>query len=89
VRENIAFALKRGRLSASDVARRVHQMAQLVDIESILDRYPNSISGGQQQRRRWRGRWCATPIFYVLDEPMGQLGAAIARRIARPAEAPA
>src|ERR1700691_908107 len=50
VRENIAFALKRGRLSASDVARRGQQIAALVEIESILDRYPSSISRGQQQR---------------------------------------
>jgi multiple sugar transport system ATP-binding protein len=73
VRENIAFALKRGRLSASDVARRVHQMAQLVDIESILDRYPNSISGGQQQRASLARALVRDADLYVLDEPMGQL----------------
>jgi multiple sugar transport system ATP-binding protein len=73
VRENIAFALKRGRLSAGDVARRVHQMAQLVDIESILDRYPNSISGGQQQRASLARALVRDADLYVLDEPMGQL----------------
>jgi multiple sugar transport system ATP-binding protein len=73
VRENIAFALKRGRLSAGDVARRVHEMAQLVDIESILDRYPNSISGGQQQRASLARALVRDADLYVLDEPMGQL----------------
>jgi multiple sugar transport system ATP-binding protein len=73
VRENIAFALKRGRLSAGDVARRVQQMAQLVDIESILDRYPNSISGGQQQRASLARALVRDADLYVLDEPMGQL----------------
>jgi multiple sugar transport system ATP-binding protein len=73
VRENIAFALKRGRLSASDVARRVQQMAALVEIESILDRYPNSISGGQQQRASLARALVRDADLYVLDEPMGQL----------------
>jgi multiple sugar transport system ATP-binding protein len=73
VRENIAFALKRGRLSAGDVARRVQQMAQLVDIESILDRYPNSISGGQHQRASLARALVRDADLYVLDEPMGQL----------------
>jgi len=73
VRENIAFALKRGRLSASDVARRVQQMAQLVEIESILDRYPNSISGGQQQRASLARALVRDADLYALDEPMGQL----------------
>jgi multiple sugar transport system ATP-binding protein len=73
VRENIAFALKRGRLSSADVARRVQQMAALVEIESILDRYPNSISGGQQQRASLARALVRDADLYVLDEPMGQL----------------
>jgi multiple sugar transport system ATP-binding protein len=73
VRENIAFALKRGRFSAGDVARRVQQMAALVEIESILDRYPNSISGGQQQRASLARALVRDADLYVLDEPMGQL----------------
>jgi multiple sugar transport system ATP-binding protein len=73
VQENIAFALKRGRLSAGDVAQRVQQMAALVEIESILDRYPNSISGGQQQRASLARALVRDADLYVLDEPMGQL----------------
>jgi multiple sugar transport system ATP-binding protein len=48
-------------------------MAQLVDIESILDRYPNSISGGQQQRASLARALVRDADLYVLDEPMGQL----------------
>ena len=73
VRENIAFALKRGRFPARDVARRVQQVAALVEIESILDRYPNSISGGQQQRASLARALVRDADLYVLDEPMGQL----------------
>lgn len=47
VRENIAFALKSERLPAAEVADRVKEVAHLLEIEGILDRYPSSISGGQ------------------------------------------
>src|SRR6185312_9096301 len=73
VRENIAFALKRGRLSGSEVSRRVQEVAALVEIEQILDRYPNSISGGQQQRASLARALVRDAALYVLDEPMGQL----------------
>jgi multiple sugar transport system ATP-binding protein len=73
VRENIAFALKRGRLSTAEVSRRVQEVAALVEIESILDRYPNSISGGQQQRASLARALVRDAALYVLDEPMGQL----------------
>jgi len=73
VRENIAFALKRGRLSAGEVSRRVQEVAALVEIEPILDRYPNSISGGQQQRASLARALVRDAALYVLDEPMGQL----------------
>ena len=49
VRENIAFALKSERIDQTEVAARVDEIARLLDITSILDRYPSSISGGQQQ----------------------------------------
>jgi multiple sugar transport system ATP-binding protein len=73
VRENIAFALKRKRLSAGEIAKRVQQVAALVEIEQILDRYPNSISGGQQQRASLARALVREADLYVLDEPMGQL----------------
>lgn len=73
VKENIAFALKRGRSSAGDISKRVQEVAELVEIESILDRYPNSISGGQQQRASLARALVRHADLYVLDEPMGQL----------------
>lgn len=50
VRENMAFALKAGNLDKKTIASRVDDIAELLDIGDILDRYPVSISGGQQQR---------------------------------------
>ncbi|PAY03820.1 ABC transporter ATP-binding protein [Bradyrhizobium sp. UFLA03-84] len=73
VRENIAFALKSAQLSRSEVTRRVDEIARLVEIEDILDKYPRAISGGQQQRVSLARALVRDADLYLLDEPMGQL----------------
>ena len=44
-----------------------------MEIEPILDRYPSSISGGQQQRASLARALVRDADLYLLDEPMGQL----------------
>jgi len=73
VAENIGFALRSAGLSKSEVDARVGEMAKLLDVESILDRYPTSISGGQQQRASLGRALIREADLYLLDEPMGQL----------------
>ena len=73
VRDNIGFALKSARLSRSETNERVTEMARLLEIEDILDRYPSSISGGQQQRASLGRALVRSAEVYLLDEPMGQL----------------
>jgi len=71
--DNIAFALKSARLPQKDVRRAVEKIARLLEIETILDRYPSSISGGQQQRASLARALVRNADLYLLDEPMGQL----------------
>jgi len=71
--ENIAFALKGTRLASANVDERVREVARLVEIEDILDRYPSSISGGQQQRASLARALIRNADLHLLDEPMGQL----------------
>lgn len=73
VRDNIAFALKASRQLPSEIAKKVAEIAELIEIESILDRYPSSISGGQQQRASLARALVRPADLYLLDEPMGQL----------------
>lgn len=73
VRDNIAFALKAQKLTPDESAKRVADAARLVDIESVLERYPSSISGGQQQRASLARALVREANLYLLDEPMGQL----------------
>lgn len=73
VRENIGFALKSSNMQSVEVDRAVKEIAALLEIEPILDRYPSSISGGQQQRASLARALVRRADLYLLDEPMGQL----------------
>jgi multiple sugar transport system ATP-binding protein len=73
VRENIGFALKSSNMRSAEIDRAVKDVAALVEIEAILDRYPSSISGGQQQRASLARALVRRADLYLLDEPMGQL----------------
>ncbi|WP_299916452.1 ABC transporter ATP-binding protein [uncultured Roseobacter sp.] len=73
VRDNIAFALKSGNLPATEVARKVENVAEMLEISNILDRYATSISGGQQQRASLARALIRDADLHLLDEPMGQL----------------
>ena len=73
VRDNIAFALKSLSLDKREVERRVGEIAQLLEIEDVLERYPSSISGGQQQRASLGRALIRDADLHLLDEPMGQL----------------
>ncbi|MFO0765279.1 MAG: ABC transporter ATP-binding protein [Nitrospiraceae bacterium] len=50
VRENMAFALKMRRAPRQVIEERIAEAAQLLDIQSLLDRKPRELSGGQRQR---------------------------------------
>src|ERR1700743_3098738 len=82
VRDNIAFALKSARMSAKDVQRSVADVAHILEIEPVLDRYPSSISGGEEQRASLpRGSQSARRTH-------GAARAALTRRLAGPTEEP-
>ena len=71
--ENISFALKSSKLSASEQQARVKAMAEMLEIAGILNKYPASVSGGQQQRASLGRALVRGAGLYLLDEPMGQL----------------
>ena len=50
VRENMAFPLKLRKMDKAEIARRVNQAAETLDITQYLDRKPKALSGGQRQR---------------------------------------
>ncbi|WP_152045840.1 ABC transporter ATP-binding protein [Aureimonas psammosilenae] len=73
LRQNIAFALKGERLDAAETNRRVDDISKLLELGPHLDRYPSSVSAGQQQRASLGRALVRKADIYLLDEPMGQL----------------
>jgi len=71
--ENIAFALKAARINAAQQEKLVKDIAGMLEISGILNRYPSSVSGGQQQRASLGRALVRKAGLYLLDEPMGQL----------------
>lgn len=75
VRQNIAFPLENIKMSKTEIANTVLEMAKLVDIEPYLDRKPNELSGGQQQRVAIARALAKRPRVLLLDEPLSNLDA--------------
>lgn len=73
VRDNIAFALKSSGLTATETSKKVNDIAEMLEISDILEKYPSSISGGQQQRASLARALVRDAKLHLLDEPMGQL----------------
>jgi multiple sugar transport system ATP-binding protein len=71
--DNMEFALKAAKLSASEASAKVKAMAEMLEISAILQKYPSSVSGGQQQRASLGRALVRKADLYLLDEPMGQL----------------
>ncbi|MEO0829631.1 MAG: ABC transporter ATP-binding protein, partial [Pseudomonadota bacterium] len=73
VRENITVSLKSQGVGAAEIETRLAEIAALLEIENILDRYPAELSGGQQQRAGLGRALIREAGLHLLDEPMGQL----------------
>jgi len=75
VYENLAYPLKVRKLAKSDIARRVQEVARVVQIEELLKRKPREISGGQRQRVALGRAIIRRPSVFLMDEPLSNLDA--------------
>jgi len=75
VRNNIAFPLKNEGISRAQIAARVDAAAQMLRIETLLDRKTGGLSGGDRQRVALGRAIVRHPKAFLMDEPLGTLDA--------------
>ena len=73
--ENIAFGLRMQKRPQEVVAAKVNQVARMVHLEALLDRYSGQLSGGQRQRVALARALAVEPRVMLMDEPLSNLDA--------------
>jgi cell division transport system ATP-binding protein len=83
VYENVAFAMEVTGKSRSSIHTQVPQVLKLVGLSAMSDRYPRSLSGGEQQRVSVARAFVNRPLILLADEPTGNLDPATSVGIMR------
>ena len=85
--DNVAFGLrmkpKNQRPNESQIAAKVHELLNMVQLDWLSDRYPEQLSGGQRQRIALARALAVEPRVLLLDEPFGALDAKVRKELRR------
>lgn len=73
VNENVAFGLKMRRLPEAEIAERVADSLELVNLSGFAKRRVTELSGGEQQRVALARALATRPRLLMFDEPLGAL----------------
>ncbi len=73
--KNMAFGLKLRKYPKAEIKQRVHEAAEILGIEPLLDRRPRALSGGERQRVAVGRAIVRHPQVFLFDEPLSNLDA--------------
>jgi multiple sugar transport system ATP-binding protein len=80
VRQNIAFGLLNTAMPRDEIARRLAEVARMLELAALLERLPAELSGGQRQRVAIARAIVKHPKVFMFDEPLSNLDAALRAR---------
>ena len=75
VYQNMAFGLQMRKYPKEEIEKRVREAADILGIESLLERKPRQLSGGQRQRVAVGRAIVRHPEVFLFDEPLSNLDA--------------
>ena len=81
VSENITVSLKLKKVPKEKIESKLNEIAKLLSIEDLLNRYPRELSGGQQQRVALARAIIRSPKAYLMDEPLSNLDAKLRQKM--------
>lgn len=81
VYSNVAYGLKLKKVEKREIARRVEEMLELVQLSGYEKRMPSELSGGQRQRVAIARAVINSPQVLLLDEPLGALDLQLRRQM--------
>lgn len=81
VEENLVLPLTLDSIPIEEMKKRITEFAKKLDLDQILEKRPNEISGGQAQRTAIGRALIHKPNFILADEPTGNLDSKASRDV--------